>query len=206
MKAVLISDAPELELRAQLATLDLPRRALSYSIDPIPPPSLPSFIELWGEIDRLRDCIERWPGPVRAWLVKEFLPVSYARSWPSGEASPGIRMLSTVHRRPDLSREAFEAHWLGPHAVVAKSYTVAVWHYSQNVVLEAMGHDSDVDGFVGMHFRTAADLQARWRDHPEEAARGAADAAKFMTVERSIHMTAIETVWDDHEQGGPEWT
>lgn len=78
MKAVVICDGPEAQLRSQLAELDLPRRALSYPIDLIPAPSLPSFVELWGEIDRLRDCIERWPGPLRAWLVKEFLPVSCA--------------------------------------------------------------------------------------------------------------------------------
>lgn len=81
-------------------------------------------------------------------------------------------------------------------AVVAKSYSVPVWHYVQNLVTQALGHDSHVDGFVGMHFHRAEDLKARWQDHPQEAARGAADAARFMAVERSVSITAIETVWD----------
>ncbi len=196
-KAVVVSDAPGAELHYHLTRLDLSRRALSLPVESEPPRSLTNFAELWGPEPKLRSLVARWPFPARAWLVSEFVPVSYERTWRSGVASPGLRMVSTVHRRPDLSRDAFEQYWLGPHAAVAKSYTVPVWHYVQNVVLEALGHDSDVDGFVGMHFRTAEELRSRWRDHPREAARGADDAANFMATERSVAVTTIETVWDD---------
>jgi uncharacterized protein (TIGR02118 family) len=32
-----------------------------------------------------------------------------------------IKRISLARRRPDLSREAFAAHWLGPHAEIARS-------------------------------------------------------------------------------------
>ena len=108
-------------------------------------------------------------------------------------------MVSTIHRRDGMSPRDFAEHWLGPHTSVAKSYTVPVWHYNQNVVVEALtpGADESPDGFVGMHFESAEAMRARWQDHPAEAARGAEDAARFMNIERSVSMTAIETVWED---------
>jgi hypothetical protein len=190
-------DATEDVLRSFLAGLALPRRALSVPVASEAPAALPSFVELWGDASEIRAVIEAWPHPARAWLVAEFVPFAYERSWPSGESSPGLRRISTVHRRPDLSRDEFAAYWRGPHTAVAKLYTIPVWNYVQNVVVEALGHDSGIDGFVGMHFRTAEDLRARWQDHPDEARRGAEDAARFMDLERSASMTAIETVWDD---------
>jgi len=196
-KAVLISEASGDALRSHLAKLELVRRALSLPVTPDPPAALPSFVELWGGGSELRAVVASWPHPARAWLVAEHVPVAYRRSWPSGEASPGLRLVSTVHRRPGLDRAAFAAHWCGPHVRIATSYSVPVWHYVQNLVVEPLGHASDVDGFVGMHFRKAEDLRARWQDHPQEAARGAEDAARFMDVARSVSIAAIETVWVD---------
>jgi hypothetical protein len=196
VKAIVISEAPGEALSALMADLDLPRRALSLPVEPNAADGLPSFIELWGDREAVRELAVDWPFPSRAWLVAEYVPVVYDRTWPSGQASPGLRMVSTVHRRAGMSRSEFEKHWRGPHTEIAKSYTVPVWHYSQNVVVEALSPGCDEDGFVGMHFRTAADLRARWQDHPIEAARGAKDAALFMTVERAVSMTAVETVWD----------
>lgn len=216
-KAIVVSEATRDALTAHLAELDLPRRALSWPVDAAPPPALPSFCELWGPEAKLREIVARWPFPGRGWLVDEHVPVDYARTWRSGEPSPGLRMISTLHRRPDLSRAAFAAHWLGPHVEVATAFTIPIWRYVQNVVREPLDHDGGhegsrdgdidadarVDGFVGMHFETEAALRARWRDHPEEAARGAEDARRFMAVERSVGITAIEIVWYGTIADGP---
>jgi hypothetical protein len=199
-KVVLVSEASGEELAQYVADLALARRALSLPIESEASTSLPNYVELWGDEGALRIFVADWPYPARAWLVAETVPVAYERTWSSGMASPGLRMVSTIHRREGLSRDDFRAHWLGPHTAVAKSYTVPVWHYDQNVVVEAIGHDSGEDGFVGMHFRRAEDLRARWQEYPEEAARGAEDAARFMSVERSLSMTAVETVWADDIQ------
>ena len=106
-------------------------------------------------------------------------------------------MVSSLHRRTGISRAAFAAHWLGPHTRVSRSYTVPVWHYNLNVVVEALTPESGEDGFVGMHFESREQMRARWADHPEEAARGAEDAARFMDAPRSATIVAVETVWED---------
>lgn len=195
-KIVLIAEDSKEALSAHVAGLDLPRRALSWPVESESPPAIPNLVELWGDPASLSSIVEAWPHPARAWRVVEHVPVAYARTWAGGEPSPGLRMISTIHRRPDMSCEDFIRYWHGPHARVAREYTVPVWHYVQNAVVEPLGHESDIDGFVGMHFRTAEAMRARWQDHPEEAARGAADAARFMDVGRSLSVTTIETVWD----------
>lgn len=196
-KAILIAEAPADALTHYLAKLALPRRALSLPATTDVPASMPNFIELWGRPGQLRNVLAEWPHPARAWLVREVIPMAYEQTWRSGEPSPGPRRVSTVHRRPGMTRADFERYWCGPHTAVARSYTVPVWHYVQNIVIEPLGHSSDLDGFVGMHFRTAEDLRARWQDYPDEAARGADDAAKFMVLERAVSITAVETVWHD---------
>lgn len=196
-KAILVGAGPSAMLARHVAALALPRRAISLPVASDPPAGLHSFVELWGEEALIRASVADWPFPTRAWLVEEHCPLRYERTWPSGTPSPGVRMVSSLHRRADISREAFATHWLGPHTRVATSYTIPVWHYSQNVVIEALTSDAGEDGFVGMHFETQEQLRARWADHPVEAARGAEDAERFMNVARTVTMLAVETIWED---------
>ncbi len=196
-KATLIASAPAAQLAGHVGALGLPRRAISLPADPDVAPGFHAFIELWGDESAVRTAVEKWPFPARAWLVTEHSPLRYERTWPSGTPSPGVRLVSSVFRRPGLTRAAFADHWLGPHAHVARSYTVPVWHYNQNVVIEALTPDSGEDGFVGMHFETRDQMQARWRDYPAEAARGAKDAALFMDATRTVSLVTVETVWTD---------
>jgi len=195
-KAIVVGRDPEEALPAHVSALRGLRRALCLPLAPDPPAELPSFTELWGEERRVRSAVASWPFAARAWLVAEHTPVDYERTWPSGTQSPGVRMVSSLFRRPGSSRREFEAHWLGPHLRIARSYTVPVWRYDQNVVVEALCGDGGEDGFVGMHFRTPEELESRWADHPEEAKRGAEDAALFLDLARSISLRARETVWD----------
>ena len=202
-KAILISRDPGPELPLHIAHIDLPKRALSLPVDSAAASELPSFVELWGEETRLRSIVQNWPFRARAWLVEEHVPLSYRRDWPSGSESPGLRMVGSLHRRWGMSQKAFADYWLGPHTEVARSYTIPCWHYNQNVVTESLCGDSGEDGFVGMHFETRAYFEARWAKYPEEAARGAEDASRFMDRERSITMVAVETVWEEPTTSGP---
>ena len=219
-KAVLISSGPRSELTAFVAALDLEKRACSLPVELEGHEALPSFVELWSDAKRLLQIVASWPFSARAWLVEENLPLGYERTWASGTPSPGVRMVSTIYRRDGMSRADFEKHWLGVHTKIAKSYTIPVWNYSQNVVRESLvsgAHAADmtsqsdsassaerfdsaeIDGFVGMHFKSADEMRARWQDYPAEAEVGALDAAKFMNIDRSASMTAVETVWEESE-------
>lgn len=183
-------------LRDHLAALEtLPRRALSLPSSDAPAPSIAAFVELWGTRRALRAAIAEWPEPAAAWLVDEFLPADAPRTWPSGQQSPGVRLVSSVFRRPELDRAAFAHHWRTRHAEIAMSYTIPVWRYGQNVVVEALGRHEGEDGFAVLHFRTREDLAARWAQYPEEARRGAQDAALFMDGNRGWSVTMMETLW-----------
>lgn len=199
-KAILICDAPAHTLASIVEGLPLPRRAISLPVEQDADASAPpfsSFIEIWGDLDALKKTVSTWPFAVNAWRVREFAALVYERTWPSGEQSPGVRMVSSIQKNAGMSLSEFEAHWRGPHTEIAKSYTVPVWHYNQNVVLENLSGELSVDGFVGMHFRAVEDMAARWRDYPAEAARGSEDAAKFMVPEETQSITATETVWEN---------
>ena len=108
--------------------------------------------------------------------------------------------MSSVHRKPGLDREAFARHWRGPHAEIALSFTIPVWRYGQNVVVETWGQaggpEGGEDGFAVLHFRTAEDLAERWAKHPEEARRGAEDAARFIDGTRGWSCVMREIAWE----------
>ena len=187
-------------LRAHLAALaQLPRRTLSLPIasaDGAPAP-IAAFVELWGSEETLREAIASWPTPTSAFLVEESLPVAVPQRWPSGQSTPGVRLVGSLHRKPGLDRAAFADHWRTRHLEVSLAFTIPVWHYSQNVVVEALAGDAGEDGFAVLHFRSDRDRIDRWAKHPGEARRGAEDAARFMAVGRGFSAVMTETRWDE---------
>lgn len=196
-KAILVQRSASSGLSRFVAELEsVPKRALSLPVRP-EDAKIAAFVELWGEREALRSAIAGWPTPVSAWLVDEFLPARAARTWPVGETSPGVRLVSSVHRRSSLDRAAFADYWRTRHTEVAMSYTVPVWHYSQNVVVEALAPDDGEDGFAVLHFRSHEELVARWAQFPQEALRGAEDAANFMDTTRGWSVEMTERCWED---------
>jgi len=155
-----------------------------------------AFVELWGSREAIDAAIEAWPAPAAAWLVDEFRPADAPRSWPRGEVSPGVRLVSSVYRKRELDRTAFARYWRTVHAEIAMSYTIPVWRYSQNIVVEALAPDDGEDGFAVLHFRSREDLAARWLQYPKEAQRGAQDAARFMDTARGWSVEMTERLWE----------
>jgi hypothetical protein len=196
-KLILVHRDPLPDLDRHLAGLTaIATRTLSVPASPAPEPPIAAFVELWGPVESLRAAFASWPAPVSAWLVEETRPADAPRSGPSGSVSPGIRLVSSVYKRPGLDRAEFARYWRGPHAEIALAYTVPVWRYSQNVVVEAWGPEEGEDGFAVLHFRSEEDLAARWSRHPVEARRGAEDAARFMDATRGWNAAMRETVWE----------
>ncbi|WP_436775153.1 EthD domain-containing protein [Yinghuangia sp. YIM S09857] len=143
----------------------------------------------------LADDTAKEPLTAAAYLATERRPVRYDRTWPDGEPSPGMRMLSLCRRRAGTTRAEFEAYWAGPHTEVACSFTVPIWNYTQSMVARPLTPDApELDGVAGLHFRSYADWVARYVGHPEEAARGAADGARFMDLGAAETLFAVETV------------
>ena len=181
-----------------LAIPGLRRCASSVRVD-VPgafPPGLGAVLEAWtdpsverGDVTRSLEAL--WPtaGILTAVSVEEFEPIALP-STPIGAPTPGLRMLSLCHRRAGLTPQAFREYWLGPHAAVAQSFSVALMAYQQNVVLECL-HGQPVDGIASMHFRSFEHFRERYQDHPEDAARGAADAARFLDDSRTGAFTSL---------------
>jgi hypothetical protein len=122
--------------------------------------------------------------------------VTAARDWPLGTPTPGEHMVSLVTRAASFTREAFAAYWRDVHAPVAMSFTILPSAYAQYVTRRSLfGETTEPDGVMVMHFRTADDRANRWAKHPDEAARGAADAAVFMDMTRATSVLMHETIW-----------
>ena len=121
---------------------------------------------------------------------------SYERTWKLRSPSPGERMVTLVHRTAGTSRDDFARHWRDVHAPIAMSFTINPSSYTQNVtVRQLLGRRPEPDGVMVMHFLDPAHRVDRWSSHPDEAARGAADAATFMDMNAAMTAVMHETIW-----------
>lgn len=77
----------------------------------------------------------RWWG----WQVTESVPKGYgeARTWPDGERSPGIGVLTVFDKRADLDDETFYGIWHGEHTPLTFEVH-RFWLYVRNQVLRAV--------------------------------------------------------------------
>ena len=69
--------------------------------------------------------------------------------------------MSLLHRRPDLSKEAFSAYWAGHHAAIARDYP-GLAKYSQNHVIRRIDHPEhdlfETDGMAELWFPSEAEV------------------------------------------------
>ncbi len=75
-----------------------------------------------------------------------------------------IKRVSLVRKRPDITREEFVAHWLGPHAEIVRLHLPGLLGYVVNVC-----DDPDAagwDGFAEVWFPTRADADAAFASEP----------------------------------------
>ena len=116
------------------------------------------MISLWldgeGQESTIRACLPDRPGPAMIHAVQESVPVAYTRTWPDGEASPGITLLTIMRRNPSLNPAQFLEEWHGHHTPMAMAIH-PLWNYIRNVP-DGTGGDGP-DGIVEEHFRQRAD-------------------------------------------------
>src|SRR4051812_31305334 len=121
--------------------------------------------------------------------------ITYERSWDVGSETPGERVVTVVERKAPMTRDEFDQYWRDVHTDVALSYTVAPWAYHQYLTLRSLlAGGVEPDGALIMHFRSAEERRSRYEDHPDDAARGAVDAAAFMDLERTRMVLMRETI------------
>lgn len=94
---------------------------------------------------------------VDAYEVEEALPVDYERSWPDGEPTPGVNLLTLFNRRRGLDDATFFERWHHGHTPLSLELH-PLWAYVRNVVVHARDGAPTLDGIVEEQFREPADL------------------------------------------------
>lgn len=162
---------------------------------------IPALFELYGSTEVLESSVVKLQQSLRssfkieAYLVEENLPARYQIDWPVGQASPGIRHISLIIKKDSLDKSEFKRYWHNQHAKIAVSYKIAVWNYSQNVVVKILTRGSPViDGVAALHFRNPNDMRDRWLKTPWQAVRGPLDALNFMKLSDSRNQTMREII------------
>lgn len=99
-----------------------------------------------------------------------------------------VKLVGLIQKRPDLSTEAFHAHWLGVHAEIARTLP-GLRRYTVNFIDRAQHPDSAYDGFSELWFDS--------REVPDAAFAGPEGARITADILRFIG-TLTRVVVDEH--------
>jgi uncharacterized protein (TIGR02118 family) len=128
-----------------------------------------------------RDVLHACARRMEVWRVDLHRAKVWDRTWPDGEAAPGIKMVSFMERADSLTHEQFARHWTERHTPLAIRHHVGLWNYTQNVVRRAYTPGGgSIDGIAELHFRTRGEFVDRFYDSDEGRAVILADVKRFM--------------------------
>ncbi len=123
------------------------------------------MVSVWGAIDAdtfvdaLGGALRTKPGTeVFGYQVEESYPIRNERTWPLGERSPGVVLLTLLAKNAKLSYDAFLSEWHGVHTPKALRIH-PMWSYGRNVVKGRVPTTSPAfEGVVEEHYRERADV------------------------------------------------
>jgi uncharacterized protein (TIGR02118 family) len=155
-----------------------------------------AMLSLWGvdaPATALAFALPEGSRLVGGYEVDEIVQREYERTWPACEASPGVKIVCLVRRRPDLSPDAYSQHWRERHGPLALAHQPGFWHYVQNHVVNRLTDDTpDFDGIGELHFRRADAVQDGMFDSEEGARLIWEDTERFMNHDGSTTLPAKE--------------
>lgn len=159
------------ELMPSLLGLKPERLKLGLSIDNPPKYSyLPlrssciALISIWCSGQVLKQAIPLLSdseSECSGYVVDEALPVAYDKTWPDGEQSPGVTLLTLMKKNCKLDQEAFIQEWYGKHTPLAMKIH-PLWNYTRNLVLSSLDQQDyqlkqhSLDGIVEEHFKKSS--------------------------------------------------
>ena len=104
------------------------------------------------------DILIRMKGFSGAYRVTEALPVAYRKTWPDGEITPGICLLTLFNRKKGLDDKTFLDRWHNSHTPLSLRIH-PLWNYSRNVVDEILTETSEkFEGIVEEQMRSDSEL------------------------------------------------
>jgi uncharacterized protein (TIGR02118 family) len=120
-------------------------------------------------------------GSAHGYAVTEHVQKAEAKPAVSGARSPGMKLVCPLVRRPDLTHEAFVAHWLARHVPLALAHHPALTRYVTNVVDARLSDAAEpLDGVAELHFASAEAVAGGLFDSPEGERVVRADIAQFI--------------------------
>jgi hypothetical protein len=115
-------------------------------------------ISILRRTDERLNRLIREPGFIGGYNVEEAKPVAYEKTWEDHAATPGVCLLTLLHKRPGLDQDVFIQRWHGGHTPLSLRLH-PLWNYNRNVVKGVLTEDSTwYDGIVEEQFKAARDL------------------------------------------------
>lgn len=122
-----------------------------------------ALVSIWDEAAPAA-AAARWSprlqadGAAAGYRVEESVPRAYARDWPDGRETPGVGMLTLLHRRRGLAEAEFLRRWHDGHSHLALAVH-PLWGYVRNVVTAGVLDGSPpLCGIVEEQFRSRREL------------------------------------------------
>lgn len=107
---------------------------------------------------------------VAIYRAETALPVTYERTWPEGETSPGLVQLTFLRRKVRMDDDAFYAAWHDVHTPLAMEIH-PLWRYARHTVREVVTAGAPpFEGIVELHFRHDEDVTDPVRFYGGDAA------------------------------------
>jgi uncharacterized protein (TIGR02118 family) len=132
---------------------------------------------------------------VGAYQVEEVVQKDWERTWPAGRASPGVKLVCLVHRKPDMPRDRYSTHWRENHGPLAVAHQPGFWHYVQNHIVGWLTDGTpDIDGVGELHFRTTGEIATGMFDSEEGQRLIWEDTLRFMDHGTSTVLVTKETL------------
>jgi uncharacterized protein (TIGR02118 family) len=130
------------------------------------------------------------PSSISAWHAAYRVTERHLRACPRasahGEPTPGLVLVSPVHRGPALDRASFDRHWRDRHGRLALLHHAGMSDYRQALVEERFGADApDFDGIARLGFPSATAFEQGFFDSREGRRAIAEDTMKFVDMERT---------------------
>jgi hypothetical protein len=155
-----------------------------------------AMLSLWepvGNADRFGLSLPDGTRVVGVYAVDEVVQKDYERTWERGAASPGVKLVCAINRRPDMTHEAFLAHWRNNHGPLAVAHQPGFWHYVQNHIQGWLTEDTPfLDGIGELHFRTTGDIFAGMYDSEEGERLIVEDTERFLDNDRNMVLPTKE--------------
>ena len=148
-------------------TTDKNIRNVSYTITTAPPPVISiipfrkqkiAAISLKNSGEPNLDNLWKTKGFAGIYPVTEALPVAYKKTWPDGEKTPGVCLLTLFRRKKGVDFDRFIDRWHNSHTPLSLKIH-PLWHYNRNVITGREPESCEPwEGIVEEHTRHRSEL------------------------------------------------